>query len=99
MTQLSRSPDSFSDPMNGVRPPRFEVVSQVGFLMGASLAKTFTCYAKGEHGEQLSCTVHAEQTMRPRMIGRAVVGQEWQWQYFIESQNQILVRRSKTTYE
>ena len=67
--------------------------------MGASLAKTFVCYAKGEHGEQLPCTVLAEQTIRPRMIGRAVIGHEWQWQYFIESQNQILVRRSKTTYE
>ena len=67
--------------------------------MGASLAKTFTCYAKGEHGEQLPCTVLAEQTIRPRMIGGAVIGSEWQWQYFIESQNQILVRRSTTTYQ
>ena len=67
--------------------------------MGASLAKTFTCYAKGEHGEQLSCKVLAEQTMRPRMVGRAAVGHEWQWQYFVEAQNQILIRRSKTRYE
>jgi hypothetical protein len=67
--------------------------------MGPSLAKTFICYAKDGYGEQLPCTVLAEQTIRPRMIGHSVIGHEWQWQYFIESQNQILVRRSKTTYE
>jgi hypothetical protein len=58
----------------------------------------FNCFETDANGQKSAYRVIAEQTLRPLIVGKAVLGSHLEWQFYCEDLKLVLLRKSKTRF-